>query len=165
MQMKISEPERILAKDMIKVWLIRDALLNAIGFAILGVLFYLDYRFLWAEWIWWILLFITAASVVGAVWSLFKPYILYKSWRYEADHEFLQLKSGIWFEEHQLVPMAKIQAVETQQGPILRRYGLSSISVQTTGSSHLIEALRKEDAVVLRNQIAHYAKVQEVDDQ
>ncbi|WP_370694026.1 MULTISPECIES: PH domain-containing protein [Peribacillus] len=142
--------------------MLSEMVTNLIAFIILGVLLYLDYRFSWKEWIGWILIWITAISVLGAVWSLISPFLLYKNWRFDADEEFLQLKSGVLNEVHELVPMTKIQSVATKQGPLLRKYGLCSVSIETMGSSHSIPALPKEVAIKLRNQIAQYAKIKEV---
>ncbi|WP_131924976.1 PH domain-containing protein [Hazenella coriacea] len=136
---------------------------NIIGIIILGILFYLDYHFSWKEWIGWILIAITVFALIGGIWSMIHPFLLYKNWRYDVNEEFLQLKSGAINETHQLVPMTKIQSVATEQGPILRKYGLYSVSVETMGSSHSIPALPKEVAIELRNQIAQYAKIKEVE--
>ncbi|MBO0993199.1 PH domain-containing protein [Bacillus sp. SD088] len=159
----LDAPQRRLSKDAVKVWLISETVENIIGLIILGALFYLDYRFSWKEWIGWILIIITVFALIAGIWSLISPFILYKNWRYDVDEEFLQLKSGAINETHQLVPMTKIQSVMTEQGPILRKYGLCSVSVKTMGSSHTIPALPKEVAVELRNQIAQYAKIKEVE--
>ncbi|MDW7615525.1 PH domain-containing protein [Peribacillus simplex] len=158
----MSLPQKRLSKDAIKVWMLSETIANLIAFIILGVLLYLDYRFSWKEWIGWILIGITAISVLGAVWSLISPFLLYKNWRFDVDEEFLQLKSGVLNEVHELVPMTKIQSVATKQGPLLRKYGLCSVSIETLGSSHSIPALPKEVAIRLRNQIAQYAKIKEV---
>lgn len=160
---RIDEPQRRLSKDAVKVWLLSETIGNVIGFAILGGLFYLDFLFSWKVWIGWILLGITVISLVGAIWSWISPFLLYKNWRYDVDEEFLQLKSGALIEVHQLVPMTKIQSVTTKQGPLLRKYGLCSVSIETIGSSHTIPALSKDVAVTLRNQIAYYAKIKEVE--
>ncbi|GIN92853.1 UPF0699 transmembrane protein YdbS [Siminovitchia terrae] len=159
----MNAPQQRLSKNSIKVWLISDTIGNIIGLIILSVLFYLDFYFSWKEWIGWILIGITILTIIGAAWSLIKPFLLYKNWRYNVDEEFLQLKSGAIKETHELVPMTKIQAVATEQGPLLRKYGLCSVSVETMGSSHSIPALPKEVAVELRNQIAQYAKIKEVE--
>ena len=143
--------------------MLSETITNLIAFTILGVLLYLDYRFSWKEWIGWILIGITAISVLGTIWSFISPILLYKNWRYDVDEEFLQLKSGVLNEVHQLVPMTKIQSVATKQGPLLRKYGLCSISIETMGSSHSIPALPKEVAIELRNQIAQFAKIKEVE--
>ena len=159
----LETPEKRLSKDAIKVWLIGEVIGNVIGLIVLGVLFYLDYYFAWKEWIGWILIVITILAFLGAIWGLIRPFLLYKNWRYDADEEFLHLKSGAIYETHQLVPMSKIQAVKTEEGPIFRKYGLCSVSVETMGSSHAIPALRKSVAIELRNRIAQYAKVKEVE--
>lgn len=158
----MSLPQKRLSKDAIKVWMLSETITNLIAFIILGVFLYLDYRFSWKEWIGWILIGITAISVLGAVWSLISPFLIYKNWRFDVDEEFLQLKSGVLNEVHELVPMTKIQSVATKQGPLLKKYGLCSVSIETMGSSHSIPALPKEVAIKLRNQIAQYAKIKEV---
>lgn len=145
------------------MWMLSETITNLIAFIIIGVLLYLDYRFSWKEWIGWILIGITIISVLGAAWSLISPFLLYKNWRFDVDEEFLQLKSGVLNEVHELVPMTKIQSVATKQGPLLRKYGLCSVSIETMGSSHSIPALPKEVAIKLRNQIAQYAKIKEVE--
>lgn len=163
MYSQMNEPQKRLSKDAVKVWIISETIMNIIGFIILGILLYLDYRFSWKEWIGWIIKGLLPFAVLGAVWSWISPFLLYKNWRYDVDEEFLQLKSGVVNETHQLVPMTKIQSVATKQGPLLRKYGLFSVSIETMGSSHTIPALPKEIAIELRNQIAHYAKIKEVE--
>ena len=160
----MSVPHNRLSKNAIKVWILSEMITNLIAFIVLGILLYLDYHFSWNEWIGWILLGITAISVLGGVWSLISPFLLYKNWRFDVDEEFLQLKSGLLNEVHELVPMTKIQSVATKQGPLIRKYGLCSVSIETMGSSHTIPALSKDVAIKLRTKIAHYAKVKEVEE-
>lgn len=164
MQVNIKEPQNRVSQNAIRVWIISEAIQNIIGFAVLGLLFYLDDRFSWKEWIGWILIILLAISIPAAIWSFISPYIRYKSWRYDVDEEYVQLKSGVWQEKHLLIPMTKIQSVETVQGPLMRKYGLYSVSMGTMGSSHVILALPKEEAVSLRNKIAKLAKVKEEDE-
>lgn len=163
MNSHIPSPQNRLSKDAVKVWIISGVIENVIGFIILAFLFYLDHLFLWKEWIGWILIGVAGISVLLAVGSFIKPFLLYKTWCYEVDEEFLQLKYGALNEKHQLIPMTKIQSVATTHGPLLRRYGLYSVSVETMASSYTIPALPKETAIELRNQIAQLAKVKEVE--
>lgn len=158
-----NEPNNRLSRDAVKVWMMSATIENVIGISILGILLYLDNFFSWKEWIGWILIGLIPISVIGAIWSLIRPFLLYKNWRYRVDEEFLQLKSGVWMERHQLIPMTKIQSVATEQGPIMRKYGLCSVSVETMASSHRIPGLPKEAAIELRSKIAHYAKIKEVE--
>lgn len=158
-------PEGRLSKDSVKVWIISGVINYTIWLSLFALLWYLDYRYFWYEWIGFILIGITSLLVLSGIWSVFiKPFLLYKNWRYDAAEEFLQLKSGAFNEEHQLVPMTKIQSVATNQGPILRKYGLYSLTIETMGSTHKIPALPKEVAIELRNRIAYFAKIKEVDE-
>ena len=164
MYSEIHAPENRLSKDSVKVWIISGIISYSIWLILFAVLLYVDFRFSWYEWIGWILIGITSLIALSGIWSVFiKPFILYKNWRYAANEEFLQLKFGAFHEEHQLVPMTKIQSVSTNQGPILRKYGLYSISIETMGSSHVIPTLPKDVAFELRNRIAHFAKIKEVE--
>ncbi|RWZ58568.1 hypothetical protein EQV77_06270 [Halobacillus fulvus] len=158
----ITAPTNQLSKDSVKVWLISDGVINLVGFLILGGLFIADHIFTWAPWAFWLLVAVTVVSFFGAVWGCWKPFLLYKHWRYGISEEFLQLKSGALHEEHQLIPMTKIQSVSTHQGPLLKKYHLYSIKVHTMGSIHTIPALPEATALALRDQIARYAKVEEV---
>ncbi|MBM7704412.1 PH domain-containing protein [Metabacillus iocasae] len=165
MYTQVSPPQRQLGKNAVKVWVISEVIMNLVWFIILGVLFYLDHRFEWKEWIGWVLIGITILSVLTSIWSIgFQPILRYKSWRYDVDEEFLRLKSGIFKVEHQLIPMTKVQAVSTKQGPLLRKYGLFSVTVSTMATSHEIPTLPENVAIELRNQIAQFAKVKEVDE-
>lgn len=156
-------PQKKLSEDAVKVWLISEAIENVIGYIVLAVLFYLDYRFSWKEWIGWILIGLAVLSVPGIVWSLVGPKLKYKGWRYDVTEEFLMLKFGVWKEKHHLIPMTKIQSVASEQGPLLRKYGLYTVKVMTMASEHSIPALPKDVAFGLRNQIAQYAKIKEVE--
>ncbi|MGN7177104.1 hypothetical protein BK139_22030 [Paenibacillus sp. FSL R5-0490] len=164
MLVNIKEPQNRISPRAIRVWIISEVIQNIIGFAVLGVLFYLDDLFSWKEWIGWVLIILLIVSIPAAIWSFISPFIKYKSWRYDVDEEYVQMKSGVWQEKHLLIPMTKVQSVETVQGPIMRKYGLYSVTMGTMGSSHTIPALPEGEAASLRNQIAKYAKIKEEDE-
>ena len=164
MDSQIPSPQGRLSKDAVKVWIMAETISHLVILGILGAFIYIDRLFEWKVWIGWILIGLVVITIFSAIWDIFiKPFLLYKNWRYAANEDFLQLKFGAFNEEHQLVPMTKIQSVSTNQGPFLRKYGLYSLSIETMGSSHAIPALPEDVAVELRNQIAHFAKIQEVE--
>src|SRR5699024_10889764 len=118
----IQQPQHRLDKQFIKASIINELIESVIFFLLLAVLFYLNYLFSWAILIGLILIGITVIMILSSIWSLlFRPFLLYRNNRYEVDENFLQLKSGALFERHELVPMTKIQSVETNQGPIMRK--------------------------------------------
>lgn len=160
----IPQPQNRMDKNFIKASIIDELIESIIFFLVLGVLFYLNDHFNWPYWIGWILIGITIITILATIWSLlFRPFLLYRNTRYEVDENFLQLKSGAIFEHHEIVPMTKVQSVETNQGPIMRRFGLYGLSVETMGSTHGISGLQKERAMEIRNQIAQYAKIKEIE--
>ncbi|MDQ0721821.1 membrane protein YdbS with pleckstrin-like domain [Paenibacillus sp. W4I10] len=165
MSIQWNTPEQRLSPNAVNLWRISAIIWNVIGFLILAVLLILDSIYGWKTWIGWILWGVTAVSVLYAVWDIFiQPSWLYKHWFYDVNEEFLQLKRGALTKVHQIIPMAKVQSVTTNQGPLMRKYGLYSVSVGTMGSSHEIPALPEEVALALRHQIASYARINEVDE-
>ena len=163
LQEQLTIPNNRLSKHIINVLIISEVISTIIGAVVIGVLFYLDDFFNWPYWIRTGLIIVTMIWIAFRIWAFVRPFFLYKNWRYDVDEEFLQMKSGAINEVHELVPMTKIQAVSTTQGPILRRYGLYTISVETMGTSHKIPGLPKDVAINLRNQIAVFAKIKEVE--
>ncbi|OZI13188.1 hypothetical protein CEW92_02900 [Bacillaceae bacterium SAS-127] len=160
----IKPPQRVISPDAVKVWRMTEMLSNIIVLAILGLLYGLYYYFDWKEWIGWILIGLAILTVIVAIWGIiFAPRLKRKYWRYDVNEEFIQLRYGVWNEVHALVPMTKVQSVELNQGPFLRKYGLYSISVGTMGTTHEIPAVPQAEAHELRDQIACYAKIKEVE--
>ncbi|KAB2335651.1 PH domain-containing protein [Bacillus mesophilum] len=163
MSNEIHNPTTTLPANAKKVWRITGLIEDAIGLVVIAILLFLDHYFQWVEWLGWIFIGLAVLSIPSIIWTFVRPHLLYKSWRYNADEEFLHLKFGTITEKHELIPMTKIQAVTTNKGPILKKYGLMSISVETMGSSHTIPCLQEDVALALRDEIAQYAKLKEVE--
>lgn len=161
----IQAPNHCLAVEAVPALRWGSTISHVIMLAVLGVLYAVSVYFSWWTWTHWIVYGVTALTLVSAIWSIgLRPVYFHKHFRYGVNDEFLQIKSGAFHERYELIPMAKIQAVSTNQGPILRRFGLSSLEIETMASSHGIPALPKEVAIEVRNQIARYAKIREVDE-
>ena len=60
--------------------------------------------------------------------------------------------------------MVKVQYVNTNQGPLLRRFHLSTLSVGTTASTHEIPAIPELTAQELRGKIASFAELSEAEE-
>ncbi|MEH7383731.1 PH domain-containing protein [Bacillus sp. JJ1533] len=147
-----------------KIRIITETITNFVGFIVLGVLFWLNDYFSWPTWAFWILVALLVLGLFGAIWSMIEPKLLYRNWSYQFNDEFLQLRYGVFTKEWVTVPMTKIQSVSTSQGPIMKRYHARAIKVETMGSSHTIPALEEHVALELREKLAIYAKLKEVDE-
>ena len=53
----------------------------------------------------------------------------------------IEIQRGIFVIKRTLVPMIRVQHVETNQGPFLRKYDLASVEVSTAATVHTIPAL------------------------
>ncbi len=145
-----------------KMRMISESVANLVAFVVLGALLWLDHYFGWPTWVLWLLIGLVVLNIIGTIWSLFEPNYLYRSWSYQFDNEFLQLCYGIFKKQWITVPMTKVQSVSTSQGPIMKRYHIRSIKIETMGSSHAIPALDEEVALKLREKLAVSAKLKEV---
>ncbi len=59
--------------------------------------------------------------------------------------------------------MIRVQHVDTEQGPVLKKFGLATVSVSTAATTHNIPALALEEALELRDRIGILARVEEED--
>lgn len=161
----IQAPTQRLADTAVPVLRWGAAISHVILLLILGIFYAVSLYFSWWAWTRWIAYGGSGLALISAVWSVgLRPIYFHKYFRYGVTDAFLHIKSGAFHERYELIPMSKIQAVSTNQGPILRRYGLCSLEIETMGSSHGIPALPKEVAIEVRNQIARFAKIKEVDE-
>lgn len=160
----LSDPTEKQEREIIRVNYIESIIWFLIQAIMMGVLFFCHDYFGWKSWIMPILIGITILLVVNKIFDLILPFYRYHNFRYQADEAFLYIKSGAIFEKREVVPMTKIQAVQTDQGPLLRRYNLYTVTVSTMGTTHGMTGLKKDVAFALRDEIARYAKIKEEDE-
>ena len=105
--------------------------------------------------------------ILWAVWMLVRvfiiPAILWKTWRYDISEQEIDFLRGILIKKRTLIPMVRVQHVDTGQGPLMRRFGLAELSISTAAGSHEIPALAEETAHALRQRISVLARVVEED--
>ena len=102
---------------------------------------------------------IGAALLLAVAWLTLVPAVRYRRWRWEVTADELRLQRGIFIIERTVVPMVRVQHVDTTQGPILSAFGLSEVRVWTAAGVHTIPALADEQAADLRDRIAMLARV------
>ncbi|OUM90907.1 MAG: hypothetical protein BAA01_00305 [Bacillus thermozeamaize] len=97
--------------------------------------------------------------VLGVLFIFALPSIRWRRWRYEVREKEIEIQHGIWIIKRTLIPMARVQHVDTRQGPLLRAFGLASVDISTAAGAHEIPALGLDAADELRNRIAELAGV------
>ena len=79
--------------------------------------------------------------------------IRYRYFRYEITDEDIIFQKGFFFRSITYVPISKVQHIETEQGPFLRRDKLMELVVHTAATTHKIAGLSVEETLHLRDQI------------
>jgi membrane protein YdbS with pleckstrin-like domain len=155
------EPRNQISTKALKVWRISGLLFSLIFWAITLTMIIITKIF---EWPYWISLVTSGVSLVVTYLSVYLlPLLRWKRWRYEVRDTEIEIQSGIFIIKRTLIPMMRVQHVETNQGPLLRKYQLASVEISTAATTHEIPALELSEADDLRFYISKMASVEEED--
>lgn len=154
-------PKHAIDIRALKVWKITATIYIGIFWLVILIGAGVFYYFEWPYWI------IIAAALLHALFTylfifLF-PKLRYKRWRYEIFEQEIYIQHGVLILSRTLIPMIRVQHVDTEQGPIMKKYQLASVSISTAATTHQIPALSEEDASDLRDSISRLARVDEDD--
>jgi membrane protein YdbS with pleckstrin-like domain len=97
---------------------------------------------------------VLAMLLLGVVVVGVAPGVRWRRWRYEIRPDEIDLQRGILWIERTLVPLARIQHVDTRQGPLQRRFGLSTVVFYTAAGPNQIPELSTPIAAEVRDRIA-----------
>lgn len=98
-----------------------------------------------------------AAGVV-LVGGLVLPMLRWRTWRYEVRDQEIDLRRGAVVVTRTLIPMTRVQHVDTRRTPLSDLFDLRAVTVHTAADSHEIPALHPGDAVSIRDRIAVLAR-------
>jgi membrane protein YdbS with pleckstrin-like domain len=157
----LAEPKKRISERALIVWRISGAITSALFLLIAGGIIALTFIFDWPVWIGAAAIILFILTVVFAV-VLF-PKLRWKRWRYEVREQEIELQHGMFIITRTLVPMVRVQHVDTKQGPILQKYNLASVTISTAATVHEIPALDIEEAEEMRVSISKLARVADED--
>lgn len=151
-------PHEQLDPNAKRIWIIGD-LIGAIVLTLLTLGASLLVRWIAdLHWI-WVAIPVLVVLALGLAWAFMTPRIRYNQWRFAIRDDEVDLAHGIVVKTRQIVPMARIQHVDTTRGPIQRRYGLASVVFYTAAGAMTIPELADDRAAAVRDRIAELAKV------
>jgi uncharacterized protein len=104
---------------------------------------------------WALRLAVLAVAVSG---GLLWPLLRWRTWRYEVRDDEIDLLRGALVVTRTLVPMTRVQHVDTQRNPVADMFDLRTVNVHTAAGSHDIPALRPGEASAIRDRIALLAR-------
>ncbi|MGM7636896.1 PH domain-containing protein [Bacillus sp. Hm123] len=109
--------------------------------------------------LWVIGVLILAGVLMFFLFVYLLPKLRWNRWRYEVREQEIELQHGVIITRRTLIPMIRVQHVDTEQGPVLRKYGLAGIKVSTAATVHEIPAVEMEEAEEMRKMISNLARV------
>ncbi|KKK36263.1 membrane protein [Mesobacillus campisalis] len=158
----ILEPQTRISERALTVWQISGGIHSLIVWLFGAGLVAIAWLF---DWPWWLAGSVLAICALHSYFFiLLMPRLRWKRWRYEVREQEIELQRGVFIIKRTLVPMIRVQHVDTRQGPILRKYGLATITISTAATVHEIPALELDEAEELRLSISKLARVADEDD-
>lgn len=155
-------PANQLNSKMKNVWRISDSIWIVLAFLCCFVPFAVAGLLLPEERSWILLVLLGELVVLGILIALFiviLPPIRFARWRYEVSEDYLDIAKGIIWRKRYIIPFIRVQNTDTKQGPILRAFGLASVTVSTAAGEHEIPGLALEEAELLRDRAAELARL------
>ncbi len=152
-------PSKRLSKQALPLWR-WQALFESLFYALAPIGYGVCiYFFSWPQWILYLLIAILAVYAITIIFIV--PAIRWRRWRYDVLEHEIDLQHGVFIVTRTLIPMTRVQHVDTEQGPLLRRFKMATVSISTAATVHKIPALTLEVADSLRDRIAELAAVAE----
>jgi uncharacterized protein len=101
---------------------------------------------------------VAAIVVVLLAGAVAVPELRYRRWRWEVREHEIDIQRGVLIMRRTLIPMERVQHVETERGIIGQALHLATVQVHTAAGSHEIPLLAEYDAGRLRVRIAELAR-------
>lgn len=101
---------------------------------------------------------VVAALVLAVLMVAVLPPVLWRRWRYEIHPLEVDLQRGLIQVTRTLVPMVRVQHVDTKRGPLQRRLGLSTVVFYTAAGPNEIPQLAQDTAAEVRDRIAELTR-------
>ena len=157
----IYEPEKRISERALTVWRITGVLQSIFTLLLVAGAISLAVIFDWSNWV--IVVAVLVLIVESYLFIYLLPQLRWNRWRYEVRDQEIELQHGVFIIKRTLVPMIRVQHVDTNQGPLLRKYQLATVLISTAATVHEIPALQLEEAEELRVMISRLARVADED--
>jgi len=86
------------------------------------------------------------------------PSLRWRRWRWDVRPDAIDIRHGTFTIRRTLVPMLRVQHVDTTRGVVEQALDLATVVVHTAAGSHRIPLLRVADAAEVRDRIADLAR-------
>lgn len=150
-----SKPQHRLPKTAVRAWRISGFLVSLFFWIGPIAMWVFDSQRVVDLWVY--LLIVSILIPVTLIATFVIPHFRWKRWCYDINEHEIDLQHGLIIVQRTLIPVNRVQHVDTRQGPILRNYALSNVTISTAATTHEIPALTEENAGKVRDQISRFA--------
>ena len=154
------EPRERLDPRAKRLWRISAAISSLVMLAQAGVVSWLLWRFADLSRV-VALLPVLGVLLLSVPLIGISPDVRWRRWRYEITEHEVDLQRGFISVVRTLVPLTRVEHVDTQQGPLERSMGLSTVVFHTAAGAQKIPALATPEADRVRDRIAELARGQD----
>ena len=100
---------------------------------------------------------LAALALLGAA----VPELRWRRWRYEVREDEVDLLRGAFVVRRTIIPIRRVQHVDTQAGPLQDALGLATVTFHTAAGGIGIPALGKGEAEQVRARVAELARTRD----
>lgn len=150
-------PNQKLDPKAVHVWWISGGFASFFYWLIPAFLPVFGFDFPYYDWVWRGLWFLVVLNTILQFTLI--PYIRWKKWRYSLDEKEIQLRRGVLVTTNSLVPVRRVQHVDTRQGPMENIFDLATVAISTAATTHIIPLLDENKAEEVRDEISKYARL------
>jgi uncharacterized protein len=104
---------------------------------------------------------VVAAIVLAVVAAAVVPELRWRRWRYEVRDEEVDLLRGTFVARRTIIPIRRVQHVDTESGPLQDSLGLATVTFHTAAGGVGIPALGKGEAERVRSRVAELARTRD----
>ena len=102
-----------------------------------------------------------AAVLAAVVMVVVAPSLRWRRWRYEVRDEEIDLVHGTFVVRRTLIPIRRVQHVDTESGPLQSSFGLATVTFHTAAGGVAIPALLRDEADLVRARVAELARTRD----
>jgi len=126
--------------------------------ALLVITGLLQLTYLYWNWAVWIPIASLVLTIVEPIVEVALIPYRYQFTRYQISDLAVEMQAGFIFQKRVAIPIARVQNVTLNAGPLLQWQKLTKVTVATAATSHSIEGLELPEAEQFREQIMRLAR-------
>jgi hypothetical protein len=154
----LREPANHVSANAVKMWrtvAVAGLLVMVVALAVVW--------FLVPEHPWWMIVAYAVLLLGELAIVAWEPRIKHRIHRWEVTPGAVYTQSGWLSIKQRIAPLSRVQTVDTRSGPLMRFYGLSSVTITTASSAGAIEIFGLDDDVA-RQVVAELTEITSSDE-